>query len=123
MLVLGEETRLRWFYLSLSSLRWSMFSSLRRSFRTFFFFSLSVCLFVPGCVCWEALINQPFMHPESCLFISERFYYYYYYYHYLVSSKTQICQNHLLPCIIVCFLFCFFFLFSCLLILVDVKMH
>lgn len=39
-------------YLSLSSLRWSTFNSLRRSFSIFLFFSLSVCFLVPGCVCW-----------------------------------------------------------------------
>lgn len=39
------------FDLSESSLMWSMFNSLRRSFRIFLFFSRSVCLFVPVCVC------------------------------------------------------------------------
>lgn len=40
-----------WPYLSLSSFIWSIFNSLRRSLRIFFFFSLSVCLFGPVCVC------------------------------------------------------------------------
>ena len=39
------------FYLSESSLMWSTFSSLRRSLRIFFFFSRSVCLLGPVCVC------------------------------------------------------------------------
>lgn len=61
------------FYLSLSSLRWSTFSSLRRSFRIFLFFSLSVCLFVPGCVCWETIEhNNSLMNPVSCGLVSER---------------------------------------------------
>ncbi len=38
-------------YLRPSSLIWSIFNSLRRSLRTFFFFSLSVGLLGPVCVC------------------------------------------------------------------------
>lgn len=62
-------------YLSESSLMWSTFSSLRRSLRIFFFFSLSVGLLGPDCVCmserrhvcWRALNSMSCISPRSLI--------------------------------------------------------
>lgn len=104
-------------HLSLSSFMCSTFNSLRRSLKIFFFFSLSVCLLGPVCVCragattrvgWNSYVNRrsstgPQKWAKG----------------HLVPCEAQVGQDHLLAGVIVGLLLRLFVLFSGLLLLVN----